>query len=196
MYEEIIAKIEADGITCIWSKEAETLRAGLSYKEAAAIDEALRLKRVRADWEASDASPAVKHYVISQIETNPRGIDKPEKRDLSWMLPGAKGLKDQWGKPRAEFPDDEAFPLTVEWDKALSFRYTQEAYADYAEAIVPVSGEIMTDLTETNSHFYQLARRNDTHTGWAGSGSNHEASLVSTPHGLVLVVTSRHSIGD
>jgi hypothetical protein len=136
--------------------------------------------------------------VLRMVEQNERGVQEPSVVDLSFFKEAAKRTTDQYGKPRQPYaPEGKPSTLKMDLEHAVLVRSTQEAYSDNSTYMVPVSGSLEgVDFNQANANLARFFRYADTHTGWAGSGSNWSAALVVNEKGPFVQIDCRASISD
>lgn len=166
----------------------------MGYDDLSEISRAQQSARIALAIEAFETTPAIKHYMRSQI--GQRGQSEPRRFDMSGFAKAAQSTRDQYGKPRKAYQADPTCPLRLHLKDAVSFSYTQEAYADYSTHLVPVTGDLPAGLGPCQRNLAAFFRYADTHTGMAGSGANWSASLEVNEHGAFAIVSCRASISD
>lgn len=178
-----------EGAPDFWSIDVSTVLSKRSLARA----QAARMEATRT----FETTPAIRAYMLEHFDD--RGARAPERCDMSWMIERAKRTANQFGRPREPWtPDASKCPLRLKLAEGVSFISTQEAYADHSTTIVPVEGPIPEGemLAECRRRLSDFARRCDSHTGLAGSGTNWSADLIIRPEGAFALISGRHSICD
>ena len=80
--------------------------------------------------------------------------------------------------------------------QAVALTYSQEAYADHSTYLIPVVVEQPTDRDAAQRNLAKIARKLQTHNGWAGSGSTYGFSLHEEDDGCFVIMSVRASISD
>ena len=83
-----------------------------------------------------------------------------------------------------------------DFDKAVAVSYSQEAYADMFTSLIPVEVIQPTDTAAAKRNLSAIARKLQTHNGWAGSGCTFGFTLTEEEDGCYVVMSVRSSISD
>lgn len=142
------------------------------------------------------ASPALERHIRAACAFDARGARQPEATDLTdWIKRAIAKTSDQFHKPLPAYaPKPSGFRLLT--DKAVKLTYVQDSYADYVTTAIPLEVTQPTDVAAARENLAQLSRRLDTHTGWAGSGTDYTFDLHAGDEGAYVILTARHSIAD
>lgn len=193
--EQFAAMAESAKLDHVFSEQAKALfPATLDYYDKVAIGQAWKRRQVKAAVEVFETTPAIRAYMLANLRDD---SERPSICDLTFLAKAAKRTVDQYGKTRPAYRPQGDCPLRLCLTKAVRFRYSQQAYADYSTTLIPVKGEVDdAGLAVCQRNLAAFVRYADSHTGMAGSGCNYSVELVRNEHGLLAVLTCRASIAD
>lgn len=187
--------LKADGSTD-WDSKASgeydrLIAAGtITYGDGLAILREVHRRQIQRKIEAFETSPAIHAHMMAAILRGDRDVKAPEKADMSFFTKAAQSTRTQYGSDRKPYAPQHPCSLRLKLSEAVRFTSSQEAYADYYTTLVPVLGDVATaNLEHCQTNLSAMVRYADTHTGWAGSGCNYTASLVTNEHGAFAVIT-------
>lgn len=153
-----------------------------------------RLDAITASYYAQP-DEAVRTYLVS-LDLGTRGLHEAKGCDLSYLKAAAKRAVANNGLKHAAYRPEAGCRASLKLKQAVSFSFTQESYADYTMYAVPVTVEEGADSATCMRNLARFAAACRSHTGFAGSGSNYSAELITTKAGYVVVITDRSSIAD
>lgn len=194
-------KIEAAGNPGSYTDEFKAITGKLAYGDHLQLGHVLWLRDLERAIGAFYCDPVLQRWMFSRMHE--RGAKKPEACDLSYFAATSQRTTSQYHKPRAAWAAKGSTPLVMHLKQAVRVSYSQEAYADMSSVVVPCSfrdGQ-ERELTEAevkqcNANLGTFFQYGDTHTGLAGSGSNHSASLFRFEDKYFVLVSTRASIMD
>lgn len=203
--EAAVSKLSAAGLKTVWGDEAKKVIGNdFTFDEKGMIGNYLYRNEMKEAISKFDTTPAIRAYMFACIDD--RGARVPTKRDMSFLCENLKSQRDQYGKPRKPWKPTKELGLKLKVKEAVSFKYSQESYADYTTTLIPIEGAEKIALMmppeseqfqkDADANLASMVRYSDTHTGWAGSGCNFEARMESNEFGSFAVVTCRASIAD
>lgn len=149
------------------------------YDEMSRRASEIREANIAATVEGIPTTDAIRAFLRSQIGT--RGFHEPKRQSAKRTARGYNPV-----------PGCNA---RLRLSEAVSFRYTQESYADHSQFAVPVEGNPNSEACRTN--LSRLCEAWRTHNGFAGSGCTYTASIHgSEADGWFVVFDCRASISD
>ena len=204
---ELVALVDGLGLSREpWGEGEFKAEPKWTFDVSAVLDQRAAQRRLEAKRQAANAqtNPAVRAYLLGVV-VGYRGRFEPKADDLSWMVAKAqedrrrpttiKGERVLLG-PTPYTPKDGC-PLRLKLKAAVHFGYTQEAYADHQEWVIPVEGEATDEqMLVCRANLGAFAEALRTANGLAGYGSNYSFALVRTTNGLAVIVNQRSSIAD
>lgn len=142
-------------------------------------------------------SAAAERYIRSACVFGRRGARAPALSPMDW--------KDRLSRPTNPYggnvqpdppyqPEPSGYRLLTQ--QAVALTYSQEAYADHSTYLIPVVVEQPTDRDAAQRNLAKIARKLQTHNGWAGSGSTYGFSLHEEDDGCFVIMSVRASISD
>lgn len=178
----------------------DTFLAPVREAQAAAQQEAAKAKfeaEVEAFFEACPQPPAVERLLRAQCVYGRRGAKVPTLQPMDWTDRLYRVTNPYGGATTHDAPyQPERSGYRLLTDKAVHYEYRQEAYADESFAVIPVEVIERADRAAAQRNLAKIARKLQTHNGFAGSGSTYGFSLIEEADGCYVLMSSRHSISD
>lgn len=168
-------------------------------RKAAAKEEA-RVKHVagvEAFLATYPASPALERRIREETKFGLRGACVPALNPMKWADRLNRVTNPYGGKTTADAPyNPEPSGYKLLLDKAVAVSSTQEAYADMFTDLIPVEIVGPTDRDAALRNLSAIARKLQTHNGFAGSGCTFGFTLSENDDGCYVVMGTRSSISD
>lgn len=150
------------------------------YAELSRRSAAVHAANVAAQVEAFNTTPAIKAFL--RVEQGSRGFHAPKLTPMK-------------GSTVRNYSPVKGCNARLKLSQAVSFRYTQESYADHSQTAVPVEGNPNSEACRVN--LSRLCEAWRTHNGFAGSGCTYTASIHGNDsEGWFVVFDCRASISD
>lgn len=186
------------GYSSVFAPEAKSITESVGYDNLCAVSQLLHRRKVLAVVTAFETTDAIKAHMLSILDGNAeRGLRAPEAKDMRSFAKSAQSTTDQYGKPREAYKAEGGCELKLCLGEAVSFGYSQEAYADYSTYLIPVKGDVSkADINVCNRNISRFFKYSNTHTGYAGSGCSYDAHMIVNEKGALVVLTCRASISD
>ena len=143
------------------------------------------------------ASPALERRIRKDTAFGAPGAKVPVLSPENWSDRLNKVTNPYGGKTTADAPykpEQSGYKLLL--DKAVAVSYSQEAYADMFTSLIPVEVIQPTDTAAAKRNLSAIARKLQTHNGWAGSGCTFGFTLTEEEDGCYVVMSVRSSISD
>ena len=163
-------------------------------KEAARVKHEAAVEAFLADY---PASPALERRIRKDTAFGAPGAKVPVLSPENWSDRLNKVTNPYGGKTTADAPykpEQSGYKLLL--DKAVAVSYSQEAYADMFTSLIPVEVIQPTDTAAAKRNLSAIARKLQTHNGWAGSGCTFGFTLTEEEDGCYVVMSVRSSISD
>ena len=145
----------------------------------------------KAQYAAVVTDPAILAYLLEHAADG--GMKNAEITDETYLIKLATATD---GRSKPAYQPEPGCKASLKLREAVSFRYEQDAYANYASYAVPVSIEEGADTAVCRRNLNRFAQALRTANGLAGYGSTWDADLIERPEGSFVLLRSRSNIPD